>query len=467
MTNLADRALHWVIERRQARLPQPAEPNPWLAGPFAPVAGELATNELAVEGELPAELDGLYARIGPNPLKPANPATYHWFLGDGMVHAIRIKDGRALWYRRRYVRSSSVSAALGEPPAPGPRRGMVDTVNTNIIRHAGRLLAMVESGPNPVELDAELNTIRHSDFDGTLGGAFSAHPHRDPDSGELHAVCYDARILNRVRYVVVGTDGRVRRSVEVPVRHGPSIHDCAISRRYVVILDLPVTFSFRALLDGSSFPYRWNPNHRARVGLLPRDGDARDVKWCDVDPCYVFHPCNAFDLPDGRVALDVVVHDRMFHASRNGPDGDLTTFERWTCDPSSGTVAREVIDDRPQEFPRFDERLTGKPYRYAYTVNRSGPGEASALFKHDLAERRTQLRMFGPGEMAGEFVFVPRRGGSGEDDGWLMGMVTDAARDSASLLLLDAGAIDAPPQAVVRLPHRVPMGFHGNWLTGI
>lgn len=149
MTNLADRALHWVIERRQARLPQPAEPNPWLAGPFAPVEGELTANDLVVEGELPAELDGLYARIGPNPVKPPNPATYHWFLGDGMVHGIRLQGGRALWYRRRYVRSSSVSAALGEPPAPGPRRGVVDPVNTNIIGHAGRLLAMVESAPIP------------------------------------------------------------------------------------------------------------------------------------------------------------------------------------------------------------------------------------------------------------------------------------------------------------------------------
>lgn len=467
MSNLADRALSWVIERRRARLPQPAEPNLWLVGPFAPVEGELTASDLVVEGELPAELDGLYARIGPNPLQPANPAAYHWFLGDGMVHGVRLQRGRALGYRRRYIRSSSVSAALGEPPAPGPRRGMVDTVNTNIIGHAGRLLAMVEAGPYPVELDSELDTIRHSDLDGTLGGSFTAHPHLDPDSGELHAICYDAKVLNRVRYVVVGADGRVRRTVEVPVRHGPSIHDCAISGRYVVILDLPVTFSFRALLDGWAFPYRWNPDHRARVGLLPRDGDARDVIWCDVDPCYVFHPCNAFDLPDGRVVIDVVAHDRMFHSSRTGPDSERAPFERWTCDPARRRVERELIDARAQEFPRLDERLTGKPYRYAYTVARSGPGERSALLKHDLAERATRIHEFGAGEVAGEFVFVPRRDGTGEDDGWLMGLVTDAAADAASLLLLDAQAFEAPPTAVVRLPHRVPLGFHGNWITGV
>lgn len=467
MTNLAERALTWVIERRRARLPQPAEPNPWLIGPFAPVEGELTARDLAVEGELPAELDGLYARIGPNPLQPANPATYHWFLGDGMVHGVRLQGGRALWYRRRYIRSTSVSAGLGEPPAPGPRRGVVDTVNTNIIGHAGRLLAMVESGPLPVELDPELNTLRHSDLDGTLGGSFTAHPHRDPDSGELHAICYDAKTLNRVRYVVVGNDGRVRRTVEVPVRHGPSIHDCAITQRYVVILDLPVTFSFRALLDGWTFPYRWNPDHRARVGLLPRDGEARDVIWCDVDPCYVFHPCNAFDLPDGRVVIDVVAHDRMFHASPHGPDSERAPFERWTCDPSGRRVERQLIDERPQEFPRLDERLTGKPYRYAYTVARSGPGERSALLKHDLVERRTRVHQFGAAEVAGEFVFVPRRGGTAEDDGWLMGLVTDAAADAASLVLLDAQAFEAPPTTVVRLPHRVPLGFHGNWITGV
>ena len=471
MASLADRALTWIIERRQMRLPEPAEPNPYLAGPFAPVDREVIATDLPVAGVLPPQLDGLYARIGPNPVAPPNPAAYHWFIGDGMVHGIRIEQGRALWYRNRWVRSTEVSQALGEPPVSGPRHGNFDTVNTNVIGHAGRIFALVEAGAHPVELSPELATLAHSDFSGTLKGGFTAHPHRDPETGELHAVCYDARQLNQVRYVVVGADGRVRRDVAVPVRHGPSIHDCAISERHAIVLDLPVTFSLRTLLAGHAFPYRWNPKHLARVGLLPREGRADEIVWCAVDPCYVFHTCNAFDLPDGRVVLDVVVHDRMFHESHWGPDSQRIGFERWTCDPTKRTVERAVIDEAPQEFPRFDERRTGRPYRYAYTVAIEHPEAApsappnGAVYKHDLATGERTLHDFGRGRIAGEFVFVPEGSDAGEDEGWLMGLVTDTGRAATDLVVLDARDVAAPPVAMVALPQRAPLGFHGNWIA--
>ncbi len=452
---------------------QPREPgNPFLDGVYSPVADELTVTRLPVAGTLPPELSGTYIRIGPNPVTPPDPRFHHWFLGDGMVHGVRLHGGEAQWYRNRYVRSAAVSRALGEAPVPGPRNPRADTVNTNIIAHAGKLLALVEAGAMPAELDSLLGTVAHSDLDGSLRlGGFSAHPHRDPDTGELHAICYNAG-SPVVRHVVVGTDGRVRRELAIPIPDGPMIHDCALTARFVIILDLPVTFSMAAARRGASFPYCWNPERGARIGLLPREGAAEDIIWCTVDPAYVFHPCNAHDLPDGRVVIDVAAHERMFDSDCPiGPDGAALAFERWTCDPASGRVERRVIDSLAQEFPRLDERRTGKPYRYAYAVTlglgpaAGGTGDPSALIRHDLETGARTLHDFGAGRIPGEFVFVPRSPDAAEDDGWLMGFVVHTNGDPADLVLIDARDIAAPPVAVVQLPRRVPLGFHGNWIA--
>ena len=445
--------------------------NPYLQGPYAAIRDELIVEGLPVRGALPIELDGTYMRIGPNPIIPPDGKTHHWFAGDGMIHAVRIKDGKALWYRNRYIRSNRVAAALGETPAPGPRYERGDTVNTNVISHGGKILALVEAGGFPVEIDSLLGTTAYTNLDGSLQfGGFTAHPHLDPASGELHAICYNGGNREFVRYVVVGTDARVRKEIKVPVPDGPMIHDCAITDRYVLILDLPITFSIDAARSGMSMPYAWNPEHGARVGLLPRDGGPDDIIWCAVEPAYVFHPCNAYDLPDGRVVMDVSVHDRLFVTDgTERPGSSVVTFERWTCDPQTRLVERRVIDSVAQEFPRCDERLTGQPYRYAYTVTldegRRQPGDVAGVFAHDLHTGERKAHDFGEGRIPGEFVFVPRSAGAAENDGWLMGYVLDVTRDSTDLVLLDARDVSTAPVAIVPLPQLVPLGFHGNWIA--
>lgn len=444
--------------------------NPYLVGPYAPIRDELTVEGLSVTGALPPGLDGTYMRIGPNPITPPDGSTHHWFAGDGMIHAVRIRDGQALWYRNRYVRSNRVSAALGEPPAPGPRFERGDTVNTNVISHAGRVLALVEAGSFPVEIDPLLGTVAHTNLDGTLQlGGFSAHPHLDPDSGELHAICYTGGNRDFVRHVVVGRDGRVRRELQIPLAGGPMIHDCAITARFVLILDLPITFSIAAARAGQSMPYAWDAARPARVGLLPREGTADDIIWCDVDPAYVFHPCNAHDLPDGRVVMDVSVHDKLFAATGTEPPGASTvTLERWTIDPQRRRTQRQVIDTRPQEFPRCDERFTGKPHRYVYTVTldegRSPPGALAGVIVHDMASGTRAAHDFGEGCIPGEFVFVPRHANAAEGDGWLMGYVLDQHRHQTRFVVLDALDVAAAPVASVMLPQFVPLGFHGNWI---
>jgi carotenoid cleavage dioxygenase-like enzyme len=450
------------------RMPAPDAPHPYLTGIHAPMTEELTIEDLPVTGTIPAALDGRYLRIGPNPIA-ADPASHHWFVGDGMVHGLCIEGGQARWYRNRWIRSTPVAAALGEPATPGPRHGHGDTVNTNVLGFAGSTWALIEAGSYPVRLSETLDTLAYDDFAGTLKGSFTAHPHLDPLTGEMHAICYEGDDATIVRHVVVGADGKVRREEPIAVRDGPSIHDCAITARYAIILDLPVTFSMKALIGGHPFPYRWNPEHRARVGLLPREGSNDDVIWCDVEPCYVFHPANAYDLPDGRVVLDVVAHDTMFAESTQGPDSPRSAFERWTIDPATRSVERNVVDASPQEFPRPDERRFGQPYRYAYAmalpedpaINFSG---GTHLIKHDLEAGIRQIHEFGAGRFPGEFVFVPASADAAEDEGWLIGLVIDLPGETTDLAILDARDFEGPPVASIRLPHRVPPGFHGNWV---
>ena len=456
-----------IASFNRRRLPPRDAPHPLLTGIHQPMTDELTLTDLVVEGTIPPELDGRYVRIGPNPAAP-DPRSYHFFTGDGMLHGIRIRDGRALWYRNRWIRSDEVAKARAVPAAPGPRH-IFDTVNTSVLDHAGSGWALVEAGSTPVRFDEHLEAQRYDDFGGTLPGSFTAHPRRDPATGELHALCYEATDPNRIRYNVVDVAGRVHRSVKIPVSHGPLIHDCAITGRYVIVLDLPLTLSMRVVLSGHGFPYRWNEKHPARLGLLPRDGDADDIRWIPLDPCFVFHTANAFDLPDGRVALDVIAYDRMFAGDNLAPDEQPRGLERWTIDPVAGTVEQRTTDPAPQELPTIDGRRTGLPYRYAYALGlpeqmtETLVGEAP-LIKHDLERGARHLHAFGPGRIAGEFVFVPRSPDAAEDDGWLIGFVIEAEGGGTALEILDARAIAEPPVATVRLPHRVPPGIHGAWL---
>jgi carotenoid cleavage dioxygenase len=166
--------------------------NVYLSGNFAPLEAEITATDLDVTGSIPRDLSGRLLRIGPNPVA-ADPKTHHWFLGNGMVHGLRLRDGKAEWYRNRYVRDDKVTELKGWPKVEGPERDDMlgdGVANTNVIGHAGKTFAIVEAGNLPVELSYELETICRSDFGGTLPAGLTAHPHRDPDTGELHAAVY-------------------------------------------------------------------------------------------------------------------------------------------------------------------------------------------------------------------------------------------------------------------------------------
>ncbi|MEV4257891.1 carotenoid oxygenase family protein, partial [Spirillospora sp. NPDC049652] len=416
------------------------------------------------------------------------------------------------WYRNRWVRHTDLARRMGERPRPGSSAARIDyAVNTNVLAHAGRTFALVEAGCRPYELTDELETVGPCDFEGTLPGGYTAHPHRDPATGELHAVSYFFGLAGKVRYTVLSKSGRVRKVVDIEVGGSPMMHDFSLTEHYVVLYDLPVTFdpglaaagmppavarpatsllsrvigrrtlpeavvaaAIRARRGGTpGLPYSWNPTRPARIGLLPREGTAADVRWFEVEPCYVFHPLNAYEDGD-TVVLDVIRHPRMF-ATSTVPGEGSPCLERWTVDRAAGRVRTDRIDDRPQEFPRHDERLVGRPYRYGYGVGVDIAGtdfgdervdlagfEPDAVLKHDVVNRKTEVHHLGQGRIASEFSFVPSSDSSAEDDGVLMGYVLDTTTDRSDLVFLDAATLEHVGS--VHLPARVPSGFHGNWM---
>lgn len=446
--------------------PQTLSPARTLSPGSRPVTEEVTVHELDVVGELPVELDGRLLRIGPNPLGPTDPGRDHVLAGDAMVHGIRLGDGRAQWYRNRWVRTDRAVRALGGLPTPGPRHGLSDNANSGLVRHGNRILALGDGGVLPIELSGDLETLARIDFDGTLPNGFSAHPARDPYTGELYALSYYHE-LSEVSLLTVGADGRVRQAESIAVPDLPMMHAFSLTERYAVIYDLPVTFDGSAAASGSRVPYRWNERHGARLGVLPRTGGQSDVVWTEIDPCFVFHPLNAYET-DRDIVLDVVRHDRVFDRDRLGLGECEPTLWRWTVDRRTGALREQrQLDDRPQEFPRVDDRFAGEKHQHGFSVEvncDAGGFAGPALLHHDLAAGRTEVHRFGPGRETGEAVFVPRAPWAPEGDGWLLSFVYDAAEDRSDLVVLDTRDFSGPPAAIVRLPVRVPYGLHVAWL---
>ncbi|MFE0101848.1 carotenoid oxygenase family protein [Streptomyces sp. NPDC059009] len=452
---------------------------PFLEGAFAPVTEELTAFDLKVTGRVPRDLDGRYLRTGPNALGLEDPRAHHWMLGDGMVHGVRLRGGRAEWYRNRWVRSSQVAKKLGET-YPGPVPPDDFACNTHVIPYRGRILALQEGGPLPYELDGELGTLRPYDFRATLKGAFTAHTKYDAAADELHAVAYYPT-WDHVRHIMIDRTGRMARTHKIPVADAPMMHDFALTEKYVVIVDVPITFDAAAAEAGAVVPYIWNERHPMRVGILPRSGGGR-TRWFEVDPVYYSHTLNAYDLGD-TVVVEYTSMPAPFYAAGRGHGGPSATgaptLDRWTIDLRSGRVAGARLDDLPQEFPRVNESLVSRRHRYAYTASAAEMWRAyeiadgvppddkftNCLVKHDMLRDRRQVHRFPAGAAASEPVFVPRRGARDEDDGYVLAYVNDPDRGASDLVILSAQDFTGRPLARVQLPGRVPLGFHGSWVA--
>ncbi|WP_082909049.1 carotenoid oxygenase family protein [Mycolicibacterium iranicum] len=423
-------------------------------GNYAPVSDELTAFDLPVEGTIPAELDGWYLRNGPNPRE----ATGHWFAGDGMVHGVRIENGRAAWYRNRWVRTDSFVDPFPLYNEDGTRNLRASVANTHIVNHAGKTLALVESSL-PYEITNDLETLGAYDFDGKLADSMTAHPKICPTTGELHFFGYGNLFTPHVTYHRADANGElvIERPLDVPAL--TMMHDFALTANYVVFMDLPIVFNADIAMRGEGdMPYRWDDDYGARLGVLRRDDPHGEVRWFEIDPCYVFHVANAYD-EGHRIVLHAVRYPELWRDS-GGFDANGVMWT-WTIDLQTGTVSENRLDDRTVEFPRIDDRLATLPARYAVSVGNS------SLIRHDLTTGAAEEHRFGDDGGPGEAVFVPSTSGpADESSGWYLGYVYDPGRNGSDLVILDASDFAGPPVARIKLPQRVPYGFHGNWIAG-
>ncbi|MGK8523656.1 carotenoid oxygenase family protein [Nocardia asteroides] len=443
-------------------------PAEYSTGAFAPVSNECTAWNLPVTGTIPPELDGLYLRNGPNPPPVPYTGPYHWFMPDGMLHGVRIQAGKASWYRNRWVRTDALASKLDTPVALGPADVALlpNTSNTNVIQHAGKILTLAEWGL-PYEVDCELATVGRYDFNGKLSAPMTAHPKIDPRSGEMYAISFGP-VEPYLRYFVIDAAGVLVRTEIIEVR-GPSLmHDWAMTDRYVLFLDLPIVFD-AAYGAVAGFPYRWNDDYGARIGVMPKTGGSSDVRWFDVDPCMIIHTLNAYETGN-EIVLEAA---RYPDAVRDRWSPDVlaidvgATLHRWRFDLAAGTVREQQLDDRTFEFPKVDPALLGVPATVGYGVaTRQGErAQFGGLLKWNLASGACESHPLEAGRVASEATFIAHPAAEAEDEGWLVSYVYDPARDASDLIIVDASNFGAPPLAVVALPQRVPLGFHGCWIS--
>ena len=462
--------------------PFPDHPN--LVGGYAPIQMECDAPDLIVEGELPLDLNGTLYRNGPNP-QFAPRGQYHWFGGDGMVHAFQIDQGKVA-YSNRWARTvkwnlenqagESLFAAFN-PMENDPRVANVETngiANTNVIWHGNKLLALVESNA-PFELDpVTLESIGSWTFNNKLKGAMSAHPKIDPETGEMLFFAYNADgiISPRMAFHVADRDGNLIRSEWFDAPDAAMVHDFITTRDYIIFPIMPLTGSMERAMQGGPV-YAWEAQKSSYIGIMPRNGTVEDIRWFEGDPAYVFHPMNAHN--DGeKIICEVCQYEEapLFpHADGSKPDPEKSSAKlmRWVFDLSvnTNTYKVEQLDDMRTEFPRLDERFAGLSYRHGYFACVVGSGAEGNRYNGighiDLSSG--EIKTFNEGDefAISEPVFVPRQANSPEGEGYLLATVYNSQTDTSHLIILDAENIDAGPLARAMLDHRVPFGFHGNW----
>ncbi len=462
---------------------RPFPDHPYLVGFYRPFGAEMDAPDLVVEGALPEGLSGTFYRNGPDPLHPPHPEDrYHVFDGDGMVYAIRIGGGRAS-LRNRWVRTRKFEleraagrrlfGVFGNPRFNDPSVSPMDynTANTHIWPHAGLVYALMEGCP-PTAMDPEtLETRGPETFGGAVTGPFTAHPKTDPADGALHAFGYCARGPGSrdIRYNIIDADGRLRHTAWLEQPWASMMHDFAVTASRVVFPCLPVVIDMGRALAGKPMA-AWEPERPAMFGIMDKGGPGGDsVAWHEAEQTFAFHVANGFD--DGRdIVMDVAASRRaplMPAADGTLPDEQETRFRltRWRIG-GNGHVQEERLDDLDIQFPRIDDRFQGSRTSRVFVNGTARPtagridGFDAVACIHTDTGRRDEFS-FGPGAYCGEPVFVPR--GPAEGDGWLLCLVWDSAANESALAVLDATRVADGPVARVRMPARVPGGFHCHW----
>lgn len=464
----------------------------FFTGNYAPIDAEYDIPVLDVTGHIPGELSGALYRVGPNPQYAPRDDNYHWFSGDGMVHAFFIANGQVA-YRNRWARTPKWelehqagralfgtfgNPATSDPAALGKNSG---TANTNMVWHGGRLFALEESH-QPFEIDSQtLASMGHQSFDGQVTSRCTAHPKADASTGELHFFAYSPAGpgTTGMLYGVLDQHCKVRSLQAFDAPYASMMHDFMLTQRHVLFPVMPLTTSVERAMRGKPL-LAWESGKRSHVGVLRRGQPVDALRWFETDACHVFHVMNAWD--DGET---IVAHVMQAEVAPGLPDEEgrpgnpqamAARLCRWTFDLASDNrdFQREYLDDLVAEFPRIDDRYTGMRNRYGFYICHASARprndaesilyDSLARFDFDTGQR--QIYTLPAGDVISEPVFVPRNDDAGEGDGWLLAVAWRATENRSDLLIFDAMDIAAGPQALAHLPHRVPFGFHGNWRAG-
>jgi carotenoid cleavage dioxygenase-like enzyme len=435
-----------MSEARQEKAPF------WLRDNFAPTFEERTESDLKVIGQIPETLQGTLLRNGAN---PQSGESAHWFLGNGMLHGVRIEAGQAKWYRNRYVKTPLYLKPDGDV-MDGLGDMTMSAANTNVIQHAGKIMAL-EEGHWPFVVSNELETVGPNNYGGKLEGAMTAHPKICPETGELLAFSY-GMTPPYLTYLRASASGELLQTEQIEVPGATMIHDFNVTRNFVIFMDLPAVWNFEGMAT-TGLPILWDESYGARLGVMPRNGGNADVVWYEIDPCYVFHPLNAYENGD-KIVIDVCRMDDTMKPGSSAPP----MLYRWTIDQASGRVTETQLDDRVVDFPRVADAVVGLKHQFGYCAAFAGSAPyGEGLIKYDLEAGTSEYRHLDGGQ-ASEAVFVKDPTASGEDGGFLLSYVYQPEIDQSEVLILNAQDMLGEPVARIQIPARVPAGFHGNWI---
>lgn len=483
-----------IVERRLSTLPEDDD-HPYRTGTWQPQTKEWDANDLqVVEGAIPTDVDGVYLRNTENPAHPAI-ARYHPFDGDGMIHAVGFRDGRA-FYRNRFIRTDGFQAeqevgkplwaGLAERPTDtladygwGARTMLKDSSSTDVAVHNGVALTSFYQCGDLYRLDPmSLQDLGKAQWGGKFpfDWGVSAHPKPDDRTGELLFFNYstEAPYMN---YGVVDANNELVHYTPVPLP-GPRLpHDMAFTENYAILNDCPMFWDPEALRKGA-YAVRFHEDMPTRIGVIPRRGGPEDIRWFEGAATYVLHWTNAYEDGD-EIVLDGFFQDdpspaddgvgsawrRAFRFLAN--DLMKPRLHRWRLNMVTGQAKEEPLTDSISEFGMINAGFAGSEYRYVYSaLNEPGWFLFNGILKHDTWTGTEQRFMLEEGVFASETSVAPRVGSTGEDDAYLVTITSDMNADASYCLLFDAKDITAGPVCKLKLPERVSSGTHSTWAQG-
>ena len=461
--------------------------HPYLNGAWTPQHEEVTATELdVIEGAIPADIDGVYLRNTENQVhQPLG--RHHPFDGDGMIHQIDFRDGKAS-YRNRFVRTrcfqaeqiagESLWGGLMDGPGVSKRPGfgahgrLKDSSSTDVIVHAGKALSTFYQCGEGYVLDPE--TLEQEGVAPwvPLDGV-SAHPKVDDRTGELMFFNY-SKHPPYMHYGVVDRTGALATYTPIPLP-GPRLpHDMIFSENWSILNDLPV-FWDADLLKRDIHAVRLHAELPSRFALIPRHGGADDIRWFKASPTYVLHFLNAYEEGD-EVIVDGYFQENPTPEPAEGIDGyghlmsylDEHSFRsrlhRWRFNLADGTTREERLSDRTLEFGMINQRFAGQPYRYAYsTTSKPGWFLFNGFVKHDMKTGDSWDVLLEEGRYASEAPFAPRTDAVDEDDGYLVSFIIDENRGTSECVLIDCKRFADGPVCRIALPHKISSGTHAHW----